>query len=253
MDVVFTRLNHYYRKREALHDVTVAFTPGITGLLGPNGAGKSTLLGLASTVLRPQQGTVQIGAWDLSDRRQRMSARERLGFLPQRFTVVPSMRAGEVTSYTAWVQGVPRSESPRAGQEALEALGLSELRHARVRSLSGGQRQRLGIAAALSHRPDVLLLDEATVALDPVARVEFRQYLKDISDQRTVLLSTHLVEDVIHLCDRVVVLDRGRIVFQGTTSEFAEVGSRADGEPTSALASPAEESYARLLRRGNAS
>lgn len=210
----FLDVSHHYRRRPALESVTLEVNRGFTGLLGPNGAGKSTLLNLAATVLPLQGGHLLVGGNDVSGTTGRRRARQQLGYLPQRFDIAGSMRVVDAVEYAAWAQGVADGECWRAARDALELVDLVELTQ-RVRHLSGGQRQRLGIACALAHDPSILLLDEPTAGLDPGQRSTVRQHLTRLSKDRTILMATHILEDVARFCDRLVVLNQGRVLFDG--------------------------------------
>ncbi len=173
-------------------------------------------------------------------------ARRQLGYLPQRFRLVPSMCVVDIVAYAAWVNGIDARSCRALAEHALASVGLADKAAARVKTLSGGQRQRVGIACAIAHKPRLLLLDEATVGIDPVARVNLRRYLHAIAEDRVVLLSTHLVEDVVQVCDRIVVLDGGRVVYDGPTTALASQAA----DDISPLASPLESAYERLLAPG---
>ncbi|NYH79373.1 ABC-2 type transport system ATP-binding protein [Actinopolyspora biskrensis] len=233
-------VRHDYRGRTALRDVDLALPVGVTALLGPNGAGKSTLLGLLSTVLSPQRGRVELNGLDpVRDRRR---YRESIGFLPQRFTAPDQLTVAEFVTLSAWWRRVPRRERGPAVERALEATGLGERATSKVGELSGGMLRRLGIAQALVNEPPVLLLDEPTVGLDPRQRNALREVITELGAEHTVLLSTHLTEDVAAVAERVVVLDEGRVVADSTLAELT-------GEETS-TASSLEAVYERLLGVG---
>lgn len=237
-------VSHRYGRHWALRDVDLRIGVGLVGLLGPNGAGKSTLLSIAATLIGPRSGRVSVMGRDVKDPSGRRAARSYIGMLPQRFALVPSMRVLDTVAYAAWVNGVTSVECTTKAEAALAAVGLHDLLDVRVRKLSGGQRQRVGIASAIAHEPALLLLDEATVGIDPVARVQLRRYLLEIAQGRSVIVSTHLVEDVVQLCERIVVLNRGRLVYDGGTESLVETIAPTERSP---LASPLEAAYERLL------
>lgn len=228
-------INVRYGRKHVLRDLEWTIRPGITGLLGENGAGKTTLLSVLAGLRRPDSGTV-----DFSE----ASAAPRFGFVPQRFSTPPEMRVMDTVSYAAWVNGLARRDSHDAAVRALEAVDLADRARDRVRSLSGGQRQRLGIAAGLAHAPDVLVLDEPTVGLDPAQRVRVREVVASLGRSRTVLLSTHVLEDVHHLCDRVGLLTGGRIAFDGTVSEIKH---KMHAQESGGLESALERGYRTLM------
>ncbi|WP_228714344.1 MULTISPECIES: ATP-binding cassette domain-containing protein [Pseudonocardiaceae] len=246
--VRFDEVSFSYRGRRALRDVTWGFGGGVTGLLGPNGAGKTTLLSLVVTLLRADSGRVYVGDHDLSTGAGRRQARRLLGFVPQRFSLAPEMRVGDTVTYAAWVHGVAERDCPQAAVRALEEVGLIDRREDPVRALSGGQRQRLGLAAALAHDPAVVVLDEPTVGLDPGQRLRLRERVAAVGERRTVLLASHLLEDIEHLCDRVGVLAGGAVVFDGTV---AELSGLIDGAavPEAAPGSRFERAYDALIAK----
>jgi ABC-2 type transport system ATP-binding protein len=222
-----------YRRRRVLRGVDWDVRAGVTGLLGPNGSGKTTLLSVMVGLLRPVAGSVVI-----------RDAGVRFGFVPQRFSMAGGMRLVDAVSYTAWVSGVTRGECDSAARRALTAVDLVGKAGERIRTLSGGQRQRAGIAAGLVHEPDLLVLDEPTVGLDAEQRWRVRDLIAEIGRTRPVVLSTHLLDDVSYLCERVGVLAGGRLVFDGTVAELEAAG---DGL---ARRSPIEAGYQRLLETG---
>jgi ABC-2 type transport system ATP-binding protein len=165
----------------------------------------------------------------------------RFGFVPQRFSFAGGMRLIDAIAYTAWINGIDRHERDRTARAALAAVDLTDKAGDRVRTLSGGERQRAGIAAGLAHEPDVLVLDEPTVGLDAGQRWRVRDLIAEIGRTRPVILSTHLLEDVSYLCERVGVISSGRLVFDGTVADL----EMPDG--TRARRSPIEAGYERLL------
>jgi len=205
----------------ALDDVSLDVSRGeVLGLLGPNGAGKSTLLRVLATLQRPDEGAVQVVGIDaLSDPQQ---ARRHLGYLPQDFGFPPALTPAELLGHFALLKGLEVAVQRRtAVTQMLQRVNLWRDRDMPVRSLSGGTKQRLGIAIALIGAPDVLIVDEPTVALDPSERHRVHDLILELAEERAVLLSTHLVADVDALCHRAVILHRGRIVRVGPPSELA--------------------------------
>jgi ABC-2 type transport system ATP-binding protein len=213
-----------YHGTTALHDVTLDLPPGVTGLLGPNGAGKTTLLRIVATALSPDSGSVRVLGSDPGDAAGRLAIRRRLGYLPQESGAFGGFTAFAFVDYVA----VLKEMTDRAARHAevrrvLDVVGLGDRAHQRLRALSGGMRRRVGLAQALLSRPDLLVLDEPTVGLDPEQRLRFREVLAGLPPSTCVLLSTHLTEDVSALCPRVVVLDRGSVLFEGATAGLAAV------------------------------
>jgi len=205
----------------ALDDVSLDVSRGeVLGLLGPNGAGKSTLLRVLATLQRPDKGAVQVVGIDaLADPQQ---ARHHLGYLPQDFGFPPVLTPAELLEHFAVLKGLEAAAQRRAAvTQMLQRVNLWRDRDKPVRSLSGGMKQRLGIAIALIGAPDVLIVDEPTVALDPSERHRVHDLIMELAEERAVLLSTHLVADVDALCHRAVILHRGRIVRAGPPAELA--------------------------------
>ncbi|UOY03673.1 ABC transporter ATP-binding protein [Blastococcus sp. PRF04-17] len=216
-----------YRGTVALQDVSLGIGAGVTGLLGPNGAGKTTLLRIVATALGQDAGEVRVLGRDPADPADRLQVRRRLGYLPQDSGAYSGFTAFAFVDYVAVLKEMTdRRARHEEVRRVLDAVGLADRAHAKIRALSGGMRRRVGLAQALLGRPELLVLDEPTVGLDPEQRLRFREVLAGLPDDTTVLLSTHLTEDVAALCSRVVVLDHGRVVFQGWTSELAGI---ADG------------------------
>jgi ABC-2 type transport system ATP-binding protein len=212
----------------ALGGLDLELTPGITGLLGPNGAGKTTLIRILATLLAPSAGEVRVNGWRAADPGDRVEIRRRLGYLPQDLGLYPRFTVFEFVDYLAILKELDDpADRHRRVRSALAAVELDDLAGRKIRTLSGGMRRRVGIAQAIVADPELLLLDEPTTGLDPEQRMRFRQLIAGLGAQRTVVLSTHLVEDVAAVCTRVVVLWQGQIRFQGTPSELRGV---ADGQ-----------------------
>ncbi|MBB2955276.1 ABC-2 type transport system ATP-binding protein [Bifidobacterium commune] len=212
-----------YGEIVALSGVSFDLTCGVTGLLGVNGAGKSTLMRLLATLCKPSSGSIRISGKDVSKTSERTEARHHLGYLPQAFDVMGFSTLLANVEYAAWSHGVSESDVHRVAVEALKTVDLSDLRNRRARTLSGGQRQRLGIACATAHRPDLLLLDEPTVGVDPLQRAALRDLIGRLGHSSTVLVSTHLVEDIARLADHVLIVDQGRLAFDGTADDLASM------------------------------
>ena len=193
-------------------------SPSLIGLLGPNGAGKSTLMKLLVAALTPTAGTILVDGQPLEKAERQLKAR--LGYLPQDFGLFDELTVTQFLDYMAALKGL---KQPKAAIRAvIQAVDLEEKARVPIRTLSGGQRQRVGIAQALLGDPPFLIFDEPTVGLDPEERIHFRNLFSRTAQDRLVLLSTHIIEDVQSVCDRLVVIDHGKILFTGTPEQLIE-------------------------------
>jgi ABC-2 type transport system ATP-binding protein len=199
---------------KALDHVSLEIPRGMYGLLGPNGAGKSTLMRTLATLQEPDSGTVRVG--DLDGLRQKEEVRRLLGYLPQDFGVYPRISAQDMLSHIALLKGVADAKERKELVEAmLRRCNLYEVRKKSLTGFSGGMRQRFGIAQALLGNPKLLIVDEPTAGLDPGERNRFYNLLAEIGEQVIVILSTHIVEDVMDLCTNMAIIHEGRVLYQG--------------------------------------
>ena len=206
-----------------LHDVDWSVGRGVTGLIGANGSGKTTLLSLCAHIAQPTSGTVSVFDGDGNTvSRPEVIRSSRIAFVPQRYSFEDSLTVTDTLRYLGWVHRVDSSRADATVTRVLEALNLSPLAKRRLGRLSGGQRQRVALACGLIANPEILILDEPTVGLDPAARIEVREILHKLGRTRTVILSTHLIEDLRYIADSVAVLREGRIRFAGPFGEFAK-------------------------------
>ena len=222
MQIVTEHLTKVYgRSVYALNGVDLQIPTGMFGLLGPNGAGKTTLMRILAGILHPSAGAVRIGDNDATTARGQAAVRRVLGYLPQEFGVYPDLRAREFLDYIAILKGLREANMRRERVAALlEVVGLTQVADRQLKTFSGGMRRRVGIAQALLNDPQLLIVDEPTSGLDPEERIRFRNLLSDLAGERTVLLSTHIVEDVGQTCERLAVLVAGRVLFQGTVPQL---------------------------------
>lgn len=210
-----------YRSKKVLNDLHLHLEPGVTGLLGPNGAGKTTLLRILATVMTPDDGRLTILGLDPRHSTERIEIRRRLGYVPQEAGYHEDFSAFEFVDYLAILKEMTDRDARHAEvRRVLHLVGLSDERHKKLRKLSGGMKRRVIIAQALLGRPDLLVLDEPTVGLDPEQRLRFREMISSVGPTATVLLSTHQTTDISALCQRVVVLDDGAIRFDGTPADL---------------------------------
>jgi ABC-2 type transport system ATP-binding protein len=225
MNVEITRLTRRFGRTQAVAGVTLETGPGVFGLLGPNGAGKTSLLRMMATVIQPTSGKLRLLGRDPGAYGPRREIRRRLGYLPQNLGYYPGFTVAEFVEYFALLKDVPAALVPAAVTAAVEQAELGGKASAKLRTLSGGMLRRVGIAQAIVNQPQLLLLDEPTAGLDPEQRVRFRALLRDLGQRATVVVSTHLVEDVGAACTEVALMDRGRIVFHGTPGELTARGA----------------------------
>lgn len=213
-----------FLRTRALAGVTFDGGAGITGLLGPNGAGKTTLLRMMATVLAPDAGQLRMLGWDPAKADERLAIRRRLGYMPQEPGFHRNFTAFEFVDYVAILKEmVDRRARHDEVRRVLELVGLEGVSGRKIKALSGGMRRRVALAQALLGDPDLLVLDEPTAGLDPEQRLRFREIVSERSADRTVILSTHQTEDVAALCPRVVVMNEGRTLFDGTPKELTDV------------------------------
>lgn len=220
--------------RRLIGPVDLAFTTGVTAVLGPNGVGKTSLF---ETLLSPGDGSnglISLNGNPVNGQEAIRHFYASTGFMPQRWRFVPSFSAFESVAYAAWLKGIPGREVRERSFEALEWVDLESYGRIKVRKLSGGMRQRVGLAEAFVGAPQFVLLDEPTVGLDPAQRADFRRFVRARSTSAAIVISTHLTDDVAAIADRVLVLDRGSIRFDGTPAELSGRGG-SDGTSSSAL------------------
>jgi ABC-2 type transport system ATP-binding protein len=223
MHLHIDRVSKTYRgKVRALDGVTLTVPGGIFGLLGANGAGKTTLMRLITGLIRPNGGRVTAGGNDLATVAGRLAVQRVLGYLPQDLGMYPDLTAREFLDYVALLKGLDdRGYRRRRVGELLELVNLGEDGDRKLRGYSGGMRRRVGIAQALLNDPKLLVVDEPTSGLDPEERIRFRTLLSQLAERRTVLLSTHIVDDVAQTCSELAVLGRGKLIYRGTAGELS--------------------------------
>jgi ABC-type multidrug transport system ATPase subunit len=210
---------------QALKKVNLTISTGMFGLLGPNGAGKSTLMKILATLEEPSAGEVLIDGQDI--RKHRTEVRRSLGYLPQFFGVYPQLTGAEFLAYIAKLNGLSNKLLTKTVLDTLGRVGLSEARDRKTRTYSGGMLRRLGIAQAVVHNPRLLIVDEPTTGLDPEERIRFRNLLSDISHDKIIILSTHIVGDISSTCEDLAVLAKGEVVYNGRPDKLM---TKADGK-----------------------
>ncbi|MEL5897324.1 ABC transporter ATP-binding protein [Clostridium sporogenes] len=221
MKISVENLNMIYKAgKKALKDVSLQIeSPSLIGFLGPNGAGKSTLMKLLVAELIPTSGEILIDGVPLLKNEKKLKAS--LGYLPQSFGLYDELTVWQFLDYMAALKGIKNSK--KVIKEVIEKTNLTEKRKARISTLSGGQRQRVGIAQALMGNPELLIFDEPTVGLDPEERINFRNLFSKTAQDKIVLLSTHIIEDVQSVCDKLIVINHGQILFTGTPEELIDL------------------------------
>ncbi len=242
MNVEISGLTRRFGRTTAVAGVDLQAGPGVLGLLGPNGAGKTSLLRVMATVVPPTSGRLRLLGRDPGQYGPRREIRCRLGYLPQNLGYYPGFTVAEFVEYFALLKEMPAARVPAAVAAAVERVELGGKAKARLRTLSGGMLRRAGIAQAIVNEPELLLLDEPTAGLDPEQRVAFRGLLRHLGQRATVVVSTHLVEDVGAACARVALMDRGEIVFHGTPADLT-----ARGEGHGIGDAPLERGYSAVI------
>ncbi len=214
-----SNLCKYYGAFAAVRDVNFSIPARqVCALLGPNGAGKSTTMKLLTGYLAPTRGSIRVHGFDME--RERISASEHIGYLPENGPLYEEMTPSDALKYLSRARGLSRSQWSDRSEFVTRVCGLAEVWNKPIAKLSRGFRQRVGMAQALLHDPQVLILDEPTSGLDPNQLVGIRQLIRDLGQEKTVLLSTHVLQEVELLCTRVLLIHEGRVVFDGPLSEM---------------------------------
>lgn len=241
MDIAISGLRRSFGRVTALRGIDLTVPGGMFGLLGGNGAGKTTLMRIMAGVLRPGAGQVTIGGHDMASRSGRLAVQRRLGYLPQDFGLYPDLSPREFLDYIALLKCMDdRAARRRHIEELLDVVGLSDVASRRMKGFSGGMRRRVGIAQALLGNPALLIVDEPTAGLDPEERIRFRTLLAGLAGQRTVLLSTHIVEDVAQTCPDTAVLACGKMIYTGPVADLARVAEGSTWEIRTARTPPTD-------------
>lgn len=218
MELTITNLTKEFGKQRAVNAVSYTLTSGVYGLLGVNGAGKTTLMRMLTTLLKPTSGEI---LWNGSDIFRMGSAyRNLLGYLPQEFGFYPDFTIQEYLHYMASLKGIRVVDAKRIVTERLKQVGLYAARNKKMKKLSGGMKRRAGIAQAMLNDPKILILDEPTAGLDPNERIRFRNLLSELSADRIVLISTHIVSDVEYIAGRILLMKDGQILQSGSPEEM---------------------------------
>lgn len=215
MSIEVSNITKLYGEQKALNAISFKVSkPEIVGFLGPNGAGKSTMMKILTTYLEPSEGYAKVNGFDLDSEKQKVQ--QSVGYLPEHNPLYLEQYVKEYLAFNAGVYGVKKTRV----EEVIELTGLTPEAHKKIGQLSKGYRQRVGLANALLHDPDVLILDEPTTGLDPNQLVDIRHLIKSIGETKTVFLSTHIMQEVEAMCDRVIIINKGEIVADKTLKEL---------------------------------
>ncbi|NJO83720.1 MAG: ABC transporter ATP-binding protein [Blastochloris sp.] len=223
MNITINALKKVYpRNIFALHGLDLQIGTGMFGLLGPNGAGKTTLMRILATLIRPTSGSASVNGHRTDDPQGKWAIRGMLGYLPQELALYGDLSAREFLEFIAALKEIPVRERKQRIDTALDTTGLTDVAKRRLRGYSGGMKRRVGVAQALLGDPKLLIVDEPTVGLDPQERVRFRNLLVGLAADRTVILSTHIIEDVAQTCRQLAVLYKGALLFGGSVYDFTQ-------------------------------
>ncbi|WP_461131151.1 gliding motility-associated ABC transporter ATP-binding subunit GldA [Spirosoma aerophilum] len=224
MSIRVLNLTKEYNQQKAVNQISLSVQPGeIVGFLGPNGAGKSTTMKIATGYLPPTGGTVEVNGFDV--RTQPMEVRRSVGYLPEHNPLYLDLYVKEYLRFAGSLHGMGGNDLSRRIAGMIDLVGLGREQHKRISQLSKGYRQRVGLAQALLHNPPVLILDEPTTGLDPNQLAEIRQVIRDAGRDKTVLFSTHIMQEVEAICDRVIIINRGQIVIDQPLSELRQASA----------------------------
>ncbi len=216
-EIIIKDLTKKFDEKEALKQVSLNIKNGMFGLLGRNGAGKTTLMRILTTLLHKTSGSITICGIDIENAKK---VREIIGYLPQDFSIYPNMSVYEAMDYLGILSKLTTSIRKNRIMKLLEMVNLRDFYKMKVRALSGGMKRRLGIAQAILNDPKVLIVDEPTAGLDPEERIRFRNLICNIAEDRIVILSTHIVEDIEKTCKDIAILDKGEIIYSGELKKF---------------------------------
>lgn len=219
MEIVIDHLTKKFGGKKALNDVSFVVEKGMFGLLGKNGAGKTTLMRTIATLLNKTSGNITVCGIPVDNAKE---IRKITGYLPQEFSIYPKMKVYQALDYLGVLSGMSKRERSIEIERVLEQVNLIQSKRVKVKALSGGMKRRLGIAQAILHNPKVLIVDEPTVGLDPQERIRFRNLLCEIASDRIVVLSTHIVEDIQSTCEKIAILDQGKLLYQGSVQNLIE-------------------------------
>lgn len=218
MELILDRVTKQYSNKIAVDRISATLSPSVIGLLGANGAGKTTLMRMICGILKPSSGCITFDGLDASEEMYR----DALGYLPQDFGYYPDFTGRDFLMYMAALKGIDKKTAKRKTEELLKIVNLEEAGKKKIKTYSGGMKQRLGIAQAVLNDPKLIVLDEPTAGLDPKERVRFRNLIKELGKDAIVILSTHIVSDIEHIANRILMMKDGSIIFDGNLSDIHE-------------------------------
>jgi ABC-2 type transport system ATP-binding protein len=221
MELVIDRLSKQYKNKIAVDGISLTLQKGVYGLLGANGAGKTTLMRMICGILKPTSGTISFDGMDVTEENYRSI----LGYLPQDFGYYPEFTGEDFLLYMAALKGIAKLQAKRRAAELLQMVSLQDVAKKKIKTYSGGMKQRLGIAQALLNHPKLLILDEPTAGLDPKERVRFRNLIESLGNESIVLLSTHIVSDIEHIADRVIMIRDGQLIYNESAVNTSDLES----------------------------
>jgi len=222
MSIVVENLSKHYGDQKAVDDISFKVETGeVVGFLGPNGAGKSTTMKIITCYMASTSGKAYLNDLDIEENQEKV--KNRFGYLPENNPLYTDMAIIDYLKFCAQLQGMDKEKIPGRIREMVDMCGLNLERHKKIRELSKGYRQRVGLAQAMIHDPDVLILDEPTTGLDPNQIVEIRKLIKELGKEKTVILSSHILSEVEATCDRILIINRGKIVADGTADELRKL------------------------------
>ncbi len=222
MELVIDRVSKQYKNLIAVDRVSLKLHKGVYGLLGANGAGKTTLMRMICGIVTPTSGSISFNGADVKEE----SYRAVLGYLPQDFGYYPEFSGMDFLLYMASLKGLDSKTAKKRAQELLKLTSLEDVAKRKIKTYSGGMKQRIGIAQAMLSNPEILILDEPTAGLDPRERVRFRNIIAELGKESIVLLSTHIVSDIEHIADEIIMIKGGQLIYQGKWQE--DMGSLED-------------------------
>jgi len=221
MSIKVENLSKFYGQQQAVKNISFEIKSGeVVGFLGPNGAGKSTTMKMLTTYLTPNDGVINVDGIDTNE--DALSVRKKIGYLPEQNPLYNDMNVLDYLHYAAELQSVPKTEIPEAVKKMVKLCGLEDVRHKDIGELSKGYKQRVGLAQAMIHNPEVLILDEPTSGLDPNQIIEIRKLIKKLGKEKTLVLSTHIMQEVEATCDRVLIINNGEIVADGSPDSLQD-------------------------------